>query len=45
MMLGEQSEVDWCIWRVGERNDHRKRRNGEIPIKGERAMKSFVFSI
>ena len=45
MMLGEQSEMDRCISRVGERNDHRKRRNGEIPIKGERTMKSVVFPI
>ena len=45
MMLGEQSEVDRCISRVGKRNDHCKRSNGEIPIKGEHAMKSVVLSI
>ena len=45
MMLGEQSEVDRCIGRVGERDDHRERRNGEIPTKGQSAIKSFVFSI
>ena len=28
-----------------ERDDHRKWRNGEIPTKGESAMKLFVFSI
>ena len=45
VMLGKQSEVDRCMSRVGERNAHRKRRNGQIPIMGERAMKSHVFSI
>ena len=45
IMLGKQGEVARCMSRVGERNDHCKRRNGEIPIRGEHAMKSHVFSI